>query len=71
MTQELWKGTALVISGDGSQIDGKCELQKTEDGVTFVWTAPWQQYGKEHVRKGTAPSAVFGRNQNSRSKPLS
>jgi hypothetical protein len=52
MKDDLWKGTFTVIFGDGQAFDGDCELKKTEEG--FVWTARWEQDGKENVRKSIA-----------------
>ena len=52
MKNGLWKGTFTVVFGDGKAFDGECELKKTENG--FVWTARWEQEGKEFVRKSIA-----------------
>jgi hypothetical protein len=52
MKKDVWEGTFSVVFGEGKAFDGECELEKTEDG--FVWTARWEQEGKELVRKSVA-----------------
>jgi len=52
MKKDVWEGSLTVIFGDGKAFDGECELKKTEDG--FVWTARWEQDGKESIRKSVA-----------------
>jgi hypothetical protein len=52
MKGNLWKGNFSVTYGDGRQFNGMCKLEKTERG--FVWTAEWNEDGKEMVRKSIA-----------------
>ena len=36
MKDNVWEGTTQVATGDGISSEGKCRLEKTDDG--FIWT---------------------------------